>query len=162
MPSTNDIKLFFDDISQFLCKNAEYKIDNNTVWNDMVIFELLVFVELTDDNKIILGVDGYLPTLYIEKLKNIFNEKHLNNEFFSELVYDEDNSRLYKYYNVMHDTKSDQYIAEQVYLRNCVHFLEKKIDALILDEDITKELDKEYESKRKYRENRKKGIIEEV
>jgi hypothetical protein len=48
MPSTNDIKLFFDDISHFLCKNAEYKINNNTVSHHVVIFELIIFIELTD------------------------------------------------------------------------------------------------------------------
>jgi hypothetical protein len=95
---------------------------------------------LTTDNKIILGVKGILP---VDEIKSIFNKNPLNNKFFSELIHDESviyeslicESRIYKYYHV-EKSESLEKLAEEIFLRNCVSFLEKKIDNLVLYSEV--------------------------
>jgi len=127
MPSASDMKHFFDDVSYYLCRNDDFEIySDNNISRHVLVLEVHIFIELTDDNQIKFGLDGLIDPF--EPLEKILNRTRFEKPFSKLINREEDGGmRLYKYYHVKHDHGTKESFSEKVYLLNCVDYLEKEI-----------------------------------
>jgi predicted transcriptional regulator len=116
----NDALLFYDYVSQYIKTVKNFNVQGHYTYKSLDV-NRDIFLEL-DSDRINIGYKGIIKTE--EELSNILNHRQLNG-FFSKIIVDTTQDKIYKYYLLKHDvTDIIKNTIESVYIENTLSILE--------------------------------------